>query len=771
VGDQVTVASVVYNLAGSIAERANYLKTLVVGQQISPKPGGITETLKEGYLRGPALQLRSFYRWAADPTNYGLIGLPTGNIESAGDYTSPITVEGIVSGILATPIWFTQSYFFAKGRSRYWVLRWIRENRPGDMALPWTYSINAAGTTATLVFAINDIVLITLANPSFSTTAWYLYAYYGVIADDIAGSLISGATTNLAIGQPYPSTAGWTLVDDGILDKVYRRSVIISTTSTMVTGSIETMHHMVDLSENRSWRIDTQMVERAIDARDVFIYAVAGTTEFDALISPGAAQGDFFPFLPIRLNNAFLSETNEPSAYAQVKNAYKKLTSGSRLEALITQLAANPSIGDIDHAYIVLGVSLNTVDNSGKRYLYQFFDDLRRSQLRGTDAYPLWIAEGNTTVESMPTNETRITSTTGLSTSYDIRLQWNFVTKAYGAGLGKPGAKVGDLWFTQQPPITGNDNLQTFRLYWQQTASIHSYLEVAGMIHRNFVYSSYAVETTAWTALDDPKESGFIIPLHYGTWRATPLIQSTQVATFCVYIVFNCYEIDVEEWWETWFFKVIVIVVIAAVSVIFTGGAGLGLLGPHLALGTALGLSGMTAAIAGAVINALAAMILMQLLEPLLSGLGPIGPVVGAVLMFAIGSAASSMQAAGALTINWSDLLRVDNLLALTSAVGQGFTDSINKSTMALQIEALDYIEKAAAETLKIQQEFFKNFGYGAGVIDPTLLIDAGNSPPSESSATFLTRTLMTGSEIAEMSRELLYDFPKYSLTLPDAFT
>lgn len=495
----------------------------------------------------------------------------------------------------------------------------------------------------------------------------------------------------------------------------------------------------------------------------LFIYGVGdGNQDLDDLISSSVSYGSFFPFIPIRLNNQFLSESYLPDAYAQTTRAYRKVMDGAKISDLVELLETNPSLDDIDHACIMFGVSLNVQDNASRRYLYNFFKSLRDIQIGGP-----------TTTSLASQNIVTIKGQTSVSSFYDIRLSWRYFSETTGSGLGKVDADVGEFWFQKNGTVSsGSKTYEKLRLYWQETDSTYRYLELVGFFHYNYVYGSKRVEISAFSAIDDTEESGFVVPLHYDVWRETSLISTSQVATACTFIVFNCYEVHKTQWWETGIFRIFLVIVIAVVSVLFTGGAGFGLLGAHLALGTALGFTGMTAAIVGAVVNALAAMILISLLDTVLKPLGPMAPVIAAVLMFVIGQAAGSFVSAGTLTVNWGDLLRADNLLAMTSAVGQGFTGQINAGTLQLQDKSVDYLNKAKAETTKIQQALFEEFGYGSWVIDPLSLTEALNKDlVAESSATFLTRTLMTGSEIAEMSRELLYDFPTYSLKLPDAFT
>jgi len=82
-----------------------------------------------------------------------------------------------------------------------------------------------------------------------------------------------------------------------------------------------------------------------------------------------------------------------------------------------------------------------------------------------------------------------------------------------------------------------------------------------------------------------------------------------------------------------------------------------------------------------------------------------------------------------------------------------------------------DYAKNVERESAKIQQAFLEKFGYGSALIDPMMFVDSTNHLINESRDTFLTRTLMTGSDIAELSNELLSGFTDHTLKLPDAFT
>jgi hypothetical protein len=686
----MAVASVVYNMAGDAANRQDYLKSLIVKKVFSKGPESMGDTISNGLLHGPAMQMRSFYRWASTPSNYPSIGLPSSDLNRQNQLNAVVN-----TGVPGGQRQVTKAYEVGPPAAVWWAKRWILANRSADFLLNWKSAFNADFTSVIITFPDGSpaplVETVSVTSPGYDASKLYIsfeYTWSGT------SSINRQFIYQMGSGQPGPDS-----------------------------------YH---------------------------------TAEYNA--------GYFFPSVPVRLSNAFLGPSTR--MYQEAQEAYERMTGGASYAELIEKVSDNPSLGDIDYIFVTLGVTLNVRENSPKEYLYRFFVMLMQLQNGGgAGSYDAWVARGYTSTPAI--TEVKIGGFGSLVFGqYASSMNWRFIDENTGVGLAKPSAKLGELWFEKMLPLW--NGYPVLRLYWQKTLSSYSYLDLISLRHKNHVYgySSESVETTAFQAIDDPEESGFIVPIHYNTWRDMSLVQASRMAASCTFIVFNCIEIYKEQWYETGIFKILLVVVIAVASVVFTGGAGLGILGAHLALGTALGFTGLTAAIVGAVANALAAMILISLLEPTLQrAFGSMAPVIGAIIMFAIGAAAGSLTSTGTIVIDWSNLLRADNLLAMTQAVGAGITSQVNQDTLKLQQSGLDYQENAQAEINKIQQAFFKEFGYGAGVIDPMMLVDAPKGPIAESSSTFLTRTLMTGSEIAEMSRQLLYEFPAYSLKLPDAFT
>ena len=73
---KIYVSSTVYNLAGDEINRPDYLKSLVLGNLLTKTDMDIADTIQSGYIKGPGIKLRNFFRWAQD--NYDYIGMPLG---------------------------------------------------------------------------------------------------------------------------------------------------------------------------------------------------------------------------------------------------------------------------------------------------------------------------------------------------------------------------------------------------------------------------------------------------------------------------------------------------------------------------------------------------------------------------------------------------------------------------------------------------------------------------------------------------------------------
>lgn len=547
----------------------------------------------------------------------------------------------------------------------------------------------------------------------------------------------------------------------------------------------------------------------------------SGNTDYDSLFTATVEGGVFLPYIPIRINNTFVSDSYLSDIYPMAKKALKRATGGD-FDDLVDKIADNASLGDIDYAYAVFGVSLNSKDNSALRYLYEFFTEIMLGQDLTNNAYETWLAQFIIAQDAMPewqawvdaqldpmsllfgTDEptyvpfptppgfnVRIACPGRTDINYDITIKWSGMQEVTGTGLGRPGAKTGDLWweviaedtleqlvFSPGAADVPHDGIYTtaftstlgmsrIRLTWQDGANSWRYLDIWGLVHYNNIYGGKSVITTGEEALADTGESGFIIPLHEDIYRNMPLIHSTQATLACAYLVFNSYKEVTAPWYTSFGFQILIAIAAIAITVV-TGGASagsLGLLGTNAAVGAALGFTGLTATIVGAIANGMAAMIVASIVTNVSTAI--FGPKLGAIIglfasMVAINAGTSLMNVGAAPSAGFSGLMTAENVLKFTLAVG-------NVAAEFMKADAKDIMKKTQEVSSiykgisdEITDLYGETFGSDKGVINPMTLIDMGLI---ESRDSFLKRTLMTGSDVADMSMSMVTDFAEITLS------
>lgn len=885
----INVASSVYNMAGDEKDRPIFLQNLIIRNALSGTKRSLGDTVTTGYMNGPGIKFRTFFRWAIK--NYGLIGLPTGSMY-AGDIINTQTVTDHIPHAANETIWVQEARL---GESDYgeWAEQWMIEHHPDELDTEWEADMDDA--TSTIKIKRVGGQEHSFVAEGFQSGAKYIFALFTRSQNGTSDPVEPGTSHPLAPGEAFPSTSGYNLFSDTSTDrtetldrtvtvtrsysdgrpntgsstttsddvtvvrrvrvydkrtyvgnddesdaKIARRDILrliedMEVETEVTTSTVEenigggvirttvTVTSEDVLEENNSYRGDTQkLYETKWLPMEKWIYKIgSGINQLDNLVNEVADYGQFYPAIPIRMDNHFISDLPAWSEqYKLAKKAYRRATGGGKYEKVQADINESEDLGDMDYIYVVYGVSLNVIDRSARRYIYEFFKRLQANQTGGansgsdfaaamatyTTAYNKWLQwkNSNTNNEpepplppkpSLPSNEIRIAQTgekSGTNINYDIRISWNFIAETDNIpGKGKVGAKKNDIWLQhlgtttiQDPTYTGDGSYDdwkgvrsnqstlydTMRIYWQYEDNRYRYMDVAGLVHRNYVYGGKNVTITAKEALADGEESGFIIPLHYATYRAMRLVDSTQMGTVCVFLVFNVYEKKKQKWWQSSFFAIILAVVVAIISVILTGGAGFGLLGAHMAVGSFFGLTGMAAAIAGSIANALAALVLTTVLSKLTKDMGVFGTILNAVISIVISGGIMNFQMGGGFNFNFAELMRAENILKLLSAVGEGYQAYIQASITSMQEGLVKIQEEANAELRRVREAFFDQFGYGGGQIDPMMFVD--NTPViAESRDTFLSRTLMTGSDVAQMSHDMLSDYVTLTTTLPNAFT
>lgn len=562
----------------------------------------------------------------------------------------------------------------------------------------------------------------------------------------------------------------------------------------------------------------------------MLLYKVgSGVAVLDGLVQQSVSDIDWLPFIPIRLNNVFVRDFPNDDLHEWCTKAFRKAFGRrTKIDTIIESLEDNKSLKDIDFAHIAFGVSLNTKSQWGKQYIYEYLRQLSTAnghqgnsfteynrQYKTYTNYVKAMQEWNTSQESswglnrqkpvvveMPVRpKGRITfRSTGAHMHFHQVFEYEFLYEETGAGRlmveGKPAA-IGQMWWEVLDDAESDAMLEDMRnqekgaqgfisrtlskyhgtvaLHWQDTSRSWRRMVVRGGLHINYPYGTNSIKIYATDALKDKEESGFFFPLNMAIFRKMGIVDGTEMHNCSAYLILNSYKVVKKKWYQTGIFAVIVAIVVVVVSIYFppAGGAAGGVLGTNVAVGTAIvgaGASAAVIAMVGAVANAIAGAILGAILTRVAtkvfgnSILGQIFAVAAVMMIGNYQSAASNGSAPLSFSESFGSMMRAENLLKLSMSAVNGYSEYINKSTMHILTEAKELQEAYSAETRRIQEMYVEQFGAGK-VIDPMAFTTAGQGRV-ESADTFLSRTLMTGMDIAETTHNMLSEFASLTLTL-----
>lgn len=888
-GTKIYVSSSLWNMAGNLDERTNYLKFLVLNGVLSQTTPSVASVITSGTLNGPRMNYQTFFRWAKN--NYPE-GMPLGGVFGS----TPIDPSLVNPFIPVTPGFEADAELVTLDFPEYWnwAEAYVMTNHPDMIQTDWNADINE--TTHEITITFEDTTTVSFMPTNYDTEGKYIYARYSEIIPPVSvDPIFVSAGPDLG---PYESEAGlldtsnyylFSEVDEtgvnqdrhSIVEviKTYSddRPTVTYETKTVVESQtysrlVQTYERYQSIREdlvdpNRTWwdvdriiiweapAFDKNLQSTSSDVVEIepgvfettvtntyleewrpvgeqwwcraevwekdngtktipglFIYKIGdGIPELDALEDATVPMDGYFPMIPIRTNNKMVNE--EPhltNIYPQAKKAWKRASGGKKIDKLIEQVEDNPDLGDIDYAFLVWGVPLNAITRESKLYIYHFFKEMMEKQTADLDkfqeylnqmaiyeayldAYDAWLNTPSEEQTEPPVQPVRPVLTMPAATTvrtngqhsetahYDFRLSWNAISEEIHLGKWKTNAKKNEVNIVKgdavevqegflgsplQSPLRFTRRYETFSIFWQENDEQYRVLKVYGAKHKNVVYRGKSVDISSNDALDDGDDSGFLIPMHYSILKKMPIVWANQLCTEGLYIIFNCYVVVKKKWYETFLGQLLIIVAIVVVAAVFTGGAsalaGSGFLGSNAAVGSMFGLSGVAGAVAGAVANAIAGAIITQLMTTVLSKLGPIGQIISAVFSIVMGAAASG--AFSGTGFNFDIFLRADNLLKLTNATINAYSIHIQAKTADIYAQMRDVEEQYKKQKREIDQLMYELTGFSSG-FDPMILTEVLKGS-QESRDAFNQRTLMTGSDIAELTHGLIDSFVASSLDL-----
>ena len=388
---------------------------------------------------------------------------------------------------------------------------------------------------------------------------------------------------------------------------------------------------------------------------------------------------------------------------------------------------------------------------------------------------------GGSTPGSTPgTNSLRIYDpTTGeRDKNMDYEISWSYIEKSIRSGTISPNARVGDVEIVMGHNITAYNlgeevAYASAGLIMRKQVDENSIeeLEIMGLQFTNWVYDGKSVVISAWDAFYKKDEEGFIIPLNQQILRQMSLRDVTQMSFECTHLVFNCYQIVKTKWYQKGWFKIVLIIIAIIITVVTWGAAGPAAgsaLGAVYAGLTAVGVAALMASIITATIAVLAGMLLMKLLMPVAVELfgekwGAVIATIVAVVTMNWASTGSMLGGLANAPLNATTIIQgTSAIVGLVGAYQQGALQEFMKENDIALVSS--EAEARMEEINKLTKELLDN---NLDMIDIPEYLKA-TEIQMESPATFLTRTLMTGSDVADVTRGLIEDFVEVNLLLPN---
>lgn len=302
---------------------------------------------------------------------------------------------------------------------------------------------------------------------------------------------------------------------------------------------------------------------------------------------PATGQ-DYFPVIPFRYNNQDLT-----SAAYEETDLYKTSKELSRigkigLSTIAEKLNANPGVADVDHAYIIYGLNLQTVVPESLTYLHKFFENLYDLQYSNELEYLSKIGTPLYGTAPINTYQAAAPNATGVLTEYGLQLFLDYdyiksLTYTGSLGTGRKGEIIRQVIEYDETISLGyeyseysgetTEILQTNRkaaliLSLQAATNVIHKIEVYGLEMRNLIYRGRAEHTSMLDVARNPDENNLVIPLQYQLAQSFPIKLRNALYADSMLLVLNSYQVTKLKWYQSSWFKVILIIIAVVLIII-----------------------------------------------------------------------------------------------------------------------------------------------------------------------------------------------------------
>ena len=496
------------------------------------------------------------------------------------------------------------------------------------------------------------------------------------------------------------------------------------------------------ISNPNNYNYDTPCVYanyKTLDASGVasvlnytWLYMVVDGTypELDPINNPPALD-EYLPVVPIRYYNVDYTDESRDTTPLWITSRRLLRKLAMDFERLGDQINKNPDVAEIDHAYVMFGVDLQTNISDSIWYLGLFFQHLYSLQEKNKIDYINQLSTPGSNPDPLNSYKTNVVEEANfLEHGLNLNVKFGFITSELRVGriaegrAGRVGkAKKGHSIYSVTKTRSGGFGGRTWsgdggdsgrvmidRSYQVNEAKLIIDMQIAKRVIRrvtvtgleihNKIYRRYGITTKYIDVVESSEEHNLIIPMQYHIAQSMKLWKRNMLYVDGGLMVINTYVVTKLKWYETGFFKFLLLVV-AMIITIYTGQAWL--LGLVAAL-EATALAVIIYLVKAIIVSYLLNLAMSWLIKKFGAKLGIIGAIILTVVAMVV-SKGASFNMAGLVLSTSQAMMQV--AMALISAVNEFLVDAGQK----LVDEYLEFRNKMSDrwEELKTAQELLDN--------------------------------------------------------------
>ena len=296
----------------------------------------------------------------------------------------------------------------------------------------------------------------------------------------------------------------------------------------------------------------------------------------------------YLPVIPIRYEDHDLTskKRKDTKLYKTSEKLLDKLSMdftyiGDRVDE-------NPDVDDIDHAYVMFGVNLQTDVRESLWYLGEYFFALYQRQHTNEHKF---YEDLNNAVGSLPSNNTTVNS--GLFKEFGLKLtfKYDFVTtSSFGGVIGNLQAATKkfvtrivqnpnwSLAAETNPYMYGDTGYNTWsgppqyieqyglQIDMQITRSTIKRVTIYGFESYNDIYKNHGIRTTLSDVKKDSDNDNFVVPILYNLSQSMPLRRRNMLYTDGSLMILNSYVKTKVKWYSQGWFKIVIFIAVIVIA-------------------------------------------------------------------------------------------------------------------------------------------------------------------------------------------------------------